>query len=219
MPRIIQSASHILDVGTGTGVISLLLAKQFIHASIIAVDIHPEAIECATNNIRVAGLNDRISTSHIDFLDADMRADSFDLIVCNPPFYFEQVVSTRMHDAKARHRQADVNEWIKKLLQPLKSGGSVCLVVPYEQTQQWISHANEYGFYCHQRVDVYSYKSDPDPKRVLLQMTDQLGPLTYSTLCIYERPGEFAIPYMEFLGTRNTSFLASPGQGSPTSIG
>lgn len=70
-----------VDVGTGTGVLSLLLAKRGI-SRIIATDTHPQAVACAKDNINRAGLNTKISIQATDL----MPNEAFDLIVCNPPW-------------------------------------------------------------------------------------------------------------------------------------
>ena len=79
---------QIVDVGTGSGAIALALAKEFPHAEITAIDISPAALEIARANAARHQLTDRIHFREADLL-AGFSANSFDIIVSNPPYVGE----------------------------------------------------------------------------------------------------------------------------------
>jgi len=78
-----QANLKILDVGTGSGAIAISLAREFVNANIIAIDISNQAIQVANKNITEKNLNNQIELkkTSIDFIN-----DPFDLIVSNPPY-------------------------------------------------------------------------------------------------------------------------------------
>jgi tRNA1Val (adenine37-N6)-methyltransferase len=83
----------ILDIGTGTGVIALMLAQRYNHAIINAVEIDPAAAQTASNNFKNSSFNKRITLfaqSFEDFFNefSDRR---YDLIVSNPPFFINSL--------------------------------------------------------------------------------------------------------------------------------
>jgi tRNA1Val (adenine37-N6)-methyltransferase len=86
------SANHpapkiILDIGTGTGVIALMLAQRFPSANIHAVEIDEQAAETAGKNFQLSVFNDRLTINNIA-IEQYSHSGQFDLIVYNPPFFF-----------------------------------------------------------------------------------------------------------------------------------
>src|SRR6056297_3070564 len=76
----------ILDVGTGTGLIALMMAQRFPDATIQGLEIEPEAAEQAQENVTRSPFAERVKIEHGDFFNWDTR-EQYDLIVSNPPFY------------------------------------------------------------------------------------------------------------------------------------
>ncbi len=80
--------SFLIDVGTGSGVLSLILASRYPEISILALDKERAAAHCAESNINLNGLNDRIVVKQQDFLDSGyLPTNPVSGIICNPPFY------------------------------------------------------------------------------------------------------------------------------------
>ena len=77
---------HCLDIGTGTGVIALLLAQRYPNTQLTAIEIEKSVYEQATDNIQKSVFNNRIVTLNADALEYPF-AHKFDLIVCNPPYF------------------------------------------------------------------------------------------------------------------------------------
>ena len=80
---------RILDLGTGSGVISVTMANELNGASILAVDISPEALEVARRNARTLGHEERVEFRQSDFFAALDSTERFDLIMANPPYISE----------------------------------------------------------------------------------------------------------------------------------
>lgn len=130
----IRSRDRVLEPGAGTGIISLLLAKKFPQAKLTAVELHPDAAELCRRNIVDNSLDGRITVleRHIADLTKRLSAESFDIIVANPPY-------TRSGSGRksplfarqlARHDEAaDIATWLD-LQKLLKNKGRYFIVYP-----------------------------------------------------------------------------------------
>ena len=82
-----ENASSILDIGAGTGVISLMLAQKS-QAPIVAIDIDENAFQQALKNFKISPWFNRLTSNHQSLLDfSNTHAGKFDLIVTNPPYF------------------------------------------------------------------------------------------------------------------------------------
>lgn len=120
----------ILDVGTGCGLIALMMAQRFPDASITAVEIDSQAVEDAAANIRQSPWADRVKLINTDFRNIE---DTFDLIVSNPPFFTNGESAPEAARAAARHA-ADLSplsfiQWGTARLNP---SGRLALIAPVE---------------------------------------------------------------------------------------
>src|SRR6185312_5079329 len=102
----------ILDIGTGTGVIALMLAQKFIDAKIDAVEIDENAAQTAAVNFKNSPFADRLTLYHLGF---ERYFDQFperkyDLIVSNPPFYINSLRSPGVKKTLAKHTDNDFFE-------------------------------------------------------------------------------------------------------------
>ena len=90
--KAISSRPRVLDVGTGTGLIALMLAQRFPNAMIDGIDIDASSIEQAKENIENSIFRTRINIKESDFSILSYYSNKFDLIVSNPPFYTEDTL-------------------------------------------------------------------------------------------------------------------------------
>ncbi len=81
-----RNGLKILDVGTGSGIIPVVLAKHLIDAQIISIDVSSDAINVAQNNALMNEVESKINFLHRDIFEADFEPDMFDIIVSNPPY-------------------------------------------------------------------------------------------------------------------------------------
>ena len=83
---------RILDVGTGTGIIALMMAQRYAEADILAIDIDGGSVHQARDNVATSPYASRINVSQIMVQDMDASfAGLFDAVVSNPPFYVEKL--------------------------------------------------------------------------------------------------------------------------------
>src|SRR5690606_26146030 len=86
----IDAATRILDIGTGTGVVALMLAQRFPDANVEAIDIDEGAFNCAKLNFEKSPFSTRLSIQHIGIENYESQS-KFDLIVSNPPFFLNSL--------------------------------------------------------------------------------------------------------------------------------
>ena len=128
-----SEASQVLDVGTGCGVIALMIAQRNPVARIHAVDIHAAAVTQAQQNFNQSPWSNRLTAIKADFLEyAASTPHRYDLIVSNPPYFTEDTLSPDTNRANARNATAlplkSLIEGCKRLLTP---NGSLCIITPY----------------------------------------------------------------------------------------
>ena len=181
--------SHILDVGTGCGVIALMLAQRNPEAHITAVDIHRPSVDEAARNFADSPWHDRLEAREEDF---SMRQPDcgYDLIISNPPYFNAGIRSPHTVRESARHDGSlSPLSLISKGCGMLSPGGRIAMVVPYDRAQEIICAASECGMSLIRRTDV---KGNPSArfKRSLLEFGNEVGhtPMTDS-LVLEESPG------------------------------
>jgi tRNA1Val (adenine37-N6)-methyltransferase len=137
---------NILDIGGGTGLVSLMLAQRSEAEQIDALEIDADAYEQAVDNFEDSPWNDRLFCFHIsldDFME-DLEEEQYDLIVSNPPFYSENVSSGNDARDTARQNQSlpfeDLCEAASVLL---SEDGILAVIIPYKEEARFIALALE----------------------------------------------------------------------------
>ena len=150
-----QFAQRILDIGTGTGLLALMLAQRS-EANIDGIDIDEPAVLQAKENIQNSKWANRIHISHSSFQDFHKKQTvCYDLIVSNPPYFENSLKSPSEERTTARHTDSlnpiEILIGSKKLL---TTDGRLCIILPLDEGLQFIAKAEEYGFYCQQKTAV-----------------------------------------------------------------
>jgi tRNA1Val (adenine37-N6)-methyltransferase len=197
----LNSAKKILDVGTGTGLIALMLAQRST-AIIDAVEIDEMACEEAKYNFVQSPWSNRLRVFHEDFhLFAEKFSELYDLIVSNPPFFINSLKTRNSALAVARHNdKMPFNQFITDSKRLLTVTGRLCVIIPYMNSAEFMEYARVAGFYLKLKTTVIP-KPGRIPKRVLLEFT--LHPN-------YPVDNEIAILGEDGLYTENYKILTSP---------
>jgi len=139
----------ILDIGTGTGVIALMLAQRSRAEQIDALEIDEEAYEQATDNFENSPWNDRLFCFHagLDELIEEPE-DEYDLIVSNPPFYSEDYKTENSQRDLARFQDAmPFEDLIEAADLLLSENGIFAVIVPFKEEEKFINLAIEFELY------------------------------------------------------------------------
>lgn len=97
---------HILDIGTGTGVVALMMAQRFPSADIDAIEVDHDAAEQATDNVRQSPFASRVTVTHTALQNFHPSAP-YDSIVCNPPYFLDSLKAPETSRSLARHAGDD----------------------------------------------------------------------------------------------------------------
>ncbi|WP_282039944.1 tRNA1(Val) (adenine(37)-N6)-methyltransferase [Saccharicrinis aurantiacus] len=179
--------SKALDIGTGTGLIAIMLAQRSPYLNITAIDIDKDAVIQAQENVKLSLWNDRISISQADFTNyVNQSEDKFDLIVSNPPFFTDSLKNECDKKSAARHNDSlSFQDLTKGVARLLTSDGSFCVVLPSDQQAIFTDFAKEANLFLNKEL-----KLKPTPtkmeKRVLLQYSFQELPIQSEVMIVEE---------------------------------
>lgn len=165
----IENAKTILDIGTGTGLISLMLAQRS-NADIHAIDIDKNAIEQALENTNNSPWKNKITLYEKSLQKfADVCLTKFDLIVSNPPYFVNSLKTPVESRTIARHTDSLTHEELLLLAKKLLTKtGRICIILPVLEGNKCIKFALEQKMYCSKKINVYP-KPNTDANRVLLE--------------------------------------------------
>ena len=146
---LINNPYNILDIGTGTGVIALMLAQRSHAEQIDAIEIDDDAYEQATENFENSPWNDRLYCYHAGLDEfVDEVEEEFDLIVSNPPFYTDEYKSDNPQRDAARFEDAmPFEELVEAADFFLSDHGIFSLIIPYKEEEKIKSLCAERGLF------------------------------------------------------------------------
>ena len=164
-------ASHsILDIGTGTGLIALMLAQRNKHANIDAIEIDKQAHQQALINFEQSAWNNRLKAILCD-LQSYQAGHRYDLIVSNPPYFNHALKNKCEAKAKARHTESlSYDELIQGVSKNLSETGRFCVILPAEEVEHIKQLASHHKLILNNVLKVKPTPSKP-PKRVLLEFS------------------------------------------------
>lgn len=164
--------NNILGIGTGTGIIALMLAQRS-NAMIDAIDIDKEACIQAAENVAAspfAGKINVVYASCAEFVVSPERK-TYDLIVSNPPYFINSLKCPDSKRSVARHTDSlSLPALISYSHTLLSATGRIALVLPYEQLGEIEEVAEKYALYIGRQTNVIPTPGAP-PKRLLIELT------------------------------------------------
>ncbi len=165
-----NNVQNILDIGTGTGLLALMLAQKS-GAKITAVEIDKDACEQAYENIQNSPWTN-ISVVNAGIQDFSKRTDEkFDLIVCNPPYFHKSLVAKNQQRNIARHdNRLLINELMQVVEKLLSAEGSFYIIYPYQRKAELLNEAAKYSLSPVQLLASRGNETKP-PNRILAELT------------------------------------------------
>lgn len=193
-----DAPQHILDIGTGTGVIALMLAQRFENAQIEAVEIDAEAALTAGNNFSNSIFKERLSINHTA-IEQFNTTKKFDLIVSNPPFFVNDLKNIEEKKGIARHTNAIFfDQLLLKVAAILNTNGQFWFVLPIKQAELLVKEGRVYGLFEQQVIHLYSDQSKPAFRRIVCLGKKKIES-TSKHFYIYEAEKVYTQTYRELL--------------------
>jgi tRNA1Val (adenine37-N6)-methyltransferase len=159
-----------LDIGSGTGIISIMLCQRNLNLELDSIELSPSAIMDAKINIENCNWSDRIKLFHQSLKDFHPNS-KYDLIVSNPPYFKKSLQPSNSERSKARHQNdLKLEDILKFSKQHLTKDGSLNIILPFEQKSEAIEFAKKYGLNHIRECTVYS-KPKKAPHRILIEFS------------------------------------------------
>jgi tRNA1Val (adenine37-N6)-methyltransferase len=195
----LKNSKNALDIGTGTGLIAMMLAQRNPKLIVDAVEIEESAALEARENTSHAFFNQRIGIHHNAIQDyAATSKLSYDMIVTNPPFFTGGTFSNNENKNNVRHSvklpHGDLLRCVNTLL---TDTGDFSLVLPFVEGLRFIELAGNSRLHLHRKTEVLT-RPGKNPERLLLSFSKIQNELKEGVLCIHNKTGnEYSDPMIE----------------------
>lgn len=193
----VGGARAILDIGTGTGVIALMMAQKNSEAIIEGLDIDEGAYQQAGQNFEQSKWRERLTALHADVQDLFV-VKRYDIIISNPPYFADDYKTDNHQKNIAKHSTAlTYKQLIPHLSQHLLSPtGKVFLVVPHFNVQLLISLAAAEGLFLTRLLEVTAV-AGKNPYLALVQLENEQKAHAIERITIQDEAGNFTEQYKE----------------------
>ena len=164
----LSNSHHILDIGTGTGLIALMMAQRCNDCDITAIDIDTEAVSQANENIQASPWKEKVIAMQQDIRTYKPNV-LFDTIVSNPPYFINSLKSSDAQRNTARHTDSlSAEDLMRKTAELLTEEGHFSIILPSEQIEELIQIGERVGLYPSRRTHVIT-RPGLSPKRTLVE--------------------------------------------------
>lgn len=189
----VNIAENVLEVGTGTGLISLMLAQRNLNTNFLGIEINEEAVNLTKLNFQNSPFNVRLKNTLQDFKTFETD-EKFDLIVSNPP-YFEENTSGK--DILARQTiELNFQQLISKSSKLLSESGVFSVIIPFEVGVYFIEIAKGNQLFLNRKINIYGIENSKI-KRLVLEFSQIEKALEESDFIIEKSPRKYSDQYLE----------------------
>jgi tRNA1Val (adenine37-N6)-methyltransferase len=181
----VEGCSQLLDVGTGSGLIALMLAQRKRDAFITAIEIDEDACRQATDNVNASPFSARITVERSSFQQFTTTfRQQYDMVVSNPPFFKKSLLPPDPGKANARHSVSlSLDELLQGVKQSLKPYGRIALILPADRLTELVRLTHDTSLALRRLTHVV-----PAPgkavRRILVELSPQTGELMETELLI-----------------------------------
>ncbi|MGQ0286306.1 tRNA1(Val) (adenine(37)-N6)-methyltransferase [Pasteurellaceae bacterium 22721_9_1] len=184
----ICQAQRILDLGTGTGLVALMLAQRS-NATIYAIELDNAAYLQAQENIQHSPWQQQIQLIQQDALEFCQKCgEKFDLIVANPPYFAPGIDCKTEARNQARYMQQSHLAWLESAAQCLAPNGKIQFILPFDCAETLIKQT---ALYCVERLEIMT-KSGKAPQRMIVSFQSQPKPTITKSLTIYNEQNQYS---------------------------
>lgn len=195
-----DDAFSCLDIGSGTGLIALMLAQRSFSEVIDAVELNDDAFEQSVENFEQSDWGDRLFCYHASLQEfVEEIDDEYDLIISNPPFYTSTFKELSQERAMARHTESlTYIELLSGTSKLLAENGSCAFIIPFSEENGFIEIAKEYNLFLYRLTRVKGAVDSPI-KRSLLQFSFFKREIIENELVLEINRGEYTNHYKDLV--------------------
>lgn len=188
---------HVLDVGAGTGLLSLMLAQKNPKAVIDAVEIDKDAAEQARDNYKASPWKDQLNIHHQPI--QEFGINTYDLIVSNPPFYENDLKSESNKRNLALHSAAlGLDDLLDVMQKHLSAQGKFAVLLPYHRAANFINHALLKDFHLEEEIAVKQTPRHPYFRSILFFGRNRVT-VKHSDIVINNEKGNYSDEFTALL--------------------
>lgn len=189
--------AQFLDIGAGTGLLSLMVAQQTT-GLIDAVEIDAAAQTQAAANFEASPFNDRLSLHAADILQF-IPDKLYDGIICNPPFFEDDLKSADEQVNAAKHSTTlTLSQLLATCAPILSEDGLLAVLLPYQRIVAFTEEANKFGFFLQQKI-LLRHTLQHTYFRGILFLSKKEGDCNNQQLVIKEKTGEYTEAFIDLL--------------------
>lgn len=189
----VENASEVLEIGTGTGLISLMLAQRNDQAVFLGLDINEAAVQLTKTNFEHSPFHTRLKNIHQDLKNFETEK-KFDLIISNPP-YFEESGSEK--DKLARQTvELNFKQLITASAKLLANYGILSVIIPAEAGDDFIKTALENTLFLKRKVNIKGIENSKT-KRLVLEFSSIKSIPEASDFVVEKSPRQYSDQYLE----------------------
>ncbi len=196
-----EQPKTILDIGTGTGVIALMLAQGYVDAQIYAVEIDQAAAQTAEMNFKNSPFADRLHLYSMGFEQffAQHPNEKYDLIVSNPPFFINSLKSPKANKDLAKHTdEVFFKTLVESIAKHLSAAGRCYLILPLDVAWLVKGIALNNHLFVASSINIHSYKHS-EPHRQILILSSSNMKMDDAQFVIYEAEKQYSENYEQAL--------------------
>ncbi len=188
--------SDILDVGTGTGVIALMVAQRFVQARVEAVEIDKAAFKEALGNVEASAFKDRMNVFCSDFLKFN-TTNKYDLIVSNPPYFMNSLKNSDRSKSLARHADdLNAHQFLTKSVELLKNQGQIQVIIPVDLAPSWETAGLDCGLHINHMIEIKG-KPSTEVNRAILTFEQELRERKKDLFTVRNDDSSYSEAYVE----------------------
>ncbi|MBK7382122.1 MAG: methyltransferase [Flavobacteriales bacterium] len=193
-----HGAKRILDIGTGTGLLALMMAQRVPEAQIDAVEIDEAAAEQASVNITASPWAERIRVHWMDARRLHTK-EPYDLIICNPPYYMGEMAAPDPRLTVAKHgAELTFDQLVDVVDKLLADRGRFAVIVPSDGEHRLRLAGERVGLSVFRRGPLWYLEGRPF-KRVLLELWRGAPQDPHDPVIVERAPGEYTEAYKQLL--------------------
>ena len=194
----LNGVERILDVGTGTGLLSLMLAQKSM-SRIDSIELDPESAAQALENIMNSSWSARIRLLEGNVLHFPLPSD-YDFIISNPPFFESDLRSPVEKKNKSKHDETlTLDELIVVIRKHLKTMGKFCVLLPFHRDSQFEKLASDYGFFLQEKLAVRQTPAHPPFRSICLFGFQQPEMTELKELVIKNKNGKYSNEFVDLM--------------------
>ena len=191
------SPASILDIGTGTGVLALMLAQRY-DCPIDAVEIEENAFVQTNLNFTNSPWADRLFAHHQDINSFD-QGKKYDLIVSNPPYFHRSYSSPDQKRQLARHSESlSTQDLLQKVADLLNKDGFFFVVIPSASVNEYEKEGEMRGLLLQEKVDIITVEGKM-PARCILKFGKRETQTLRSSVTVKDKDGNYTEVYSQLL--------------------